>query len=70
MIYNSAPLWLAQELPDIAAMGTRMLRLQFMDEGPDEVSRIIQVYEAALAGRNYDYQPANRTRGHFRRGAE
>ncbi|MCI8505406.1 MAG: U32 family peptidase [Lachnospiraceae bacterium] len=70
VIYNSAPLWLAQELPDIAAMGTRMLRLQFMDEGPDEVSRIIQVYEAALAGRNYDYQPGNRTRGHFRRGAE
>lgn len=70
VIYNSAPLWLAAELPEIAAMGPEMLRLQFTTEKPEEVSLVIQAYEAALAGEKYTYQPEIRTRGHFRRGVE
>ncbi len=70
VIYNNAPLWLAEELPAIAALGTRMVRLSFTMEGPEEVSGVIRAFAAALEGREYGGAPKLRTRGHFRRGTE
>ncbi len=70
VIYNHAPLWLAEELPAIGAMGTRMVRLEFTTEGPEEVSGVIRSFEGALEGKRAEALPELRTRGHFRRGAE
>ncbi len=70
VIYNHAPLWLAGELPAIAAMNPRMVRLQFTTEGEEEVSLVIRAFKAALAGEGSFYQPKLLTRGHFRRGVE
>ncbi len=70
VIYNSAPLWLAQELSAVCAMNPQMVRLQFTTEGKEEVSLVARAYAAALKGENPGRQPENRTRGHFRRGVE
>ncbi len=70
VIYNHAPLWLAGELPTIAAMNPRMVRLQFTTEGPEETSLVIRSFETALLGGSSSYRPELRTRGHFHRGVE
>ena len=70
VIYNNVPLWLAEELPALAAMGTSMVRLEFTTEGEEEVSKVIRAFGAALEGDGDGDPPKLRTRGHFRRGVE
>ncbi|MCI9486180.1 MAG: U32 family peptidase [Lachnospiraceae bacterium] len=70
VIYNNVPLWLAEELPALAAMGTSMVRLEFTTEGEEEVSKVIRAFGAALEGDGDGGPPKLRTRGHFRRGVE
>ena len=72
VIYNSAPLWLADELPSVRSLKAPMLRLQFTVEDAGEVTKVIRTYEAFLKGEKGPdlYKPESRTRGHYRRGVE
>lgn len=70
IIYNSEPMWLADEIPVILKNGSAALRLQFTVEGAQEVREVIRVYIDTLAGESVCYQPSARTKGHFRRGVE
>lgn len=70
MIYNSDVLWLADEIPAIMRLKPSMMRLLFTTEEPEEVTRVLKAFGRALRGEEPGYQPAARTKGHFRRGAE
>ena len=70
MIYNSEPMWLADEMEAVLHLQPAAVRLQFTTEKPEEVSRVISAYADALRGKKPGYQPAARTKGHFRRGVE
>ncbi|MCD2491149.1 U32 family peptidase [Lacrimispora sp. NSJ-141] len=70
MIYNSDVLWLADEIPAIMRLKPSMMRLLFTTEEPGEVTLVLKAFGKALRGEEPGYQPAARTKGHFRRGAE
>ena len=70
VIYNSEPLWLADQMESVLALGPELLRLQFTTESRSETRAVIGAYETALYGEQPEYQPSAWTRGHFRRGVE
>lgn len=72
LIYNSVPLHLADAVArDMNMIGTKAVRLQFLNETPEKVSRILQLYSDILSGKPakeagiHDY-----TKGHYQRGIE
>ena len=69
-VYNSEPLWLADEMAALRECGFSAVRLQFTAEGRAETEKVIAAYAEARNGKDPDYQPAVRTKGHFRRGTE
>ena len=70
VIYNSEPLWLADETEAIRKLEAASFRLQFTTERPEEILSILKAYERALKGEEPGLMPAARTKGHFRRGVE
>ncbi len=70
MIYNSEPLWLADEMDALTRLSPDGLRLQFVSEGPKEIRSVVAAYRKALDGEAPDFMPQFRTKGHFRRGVE
>jgi U32 family peptidase len=50
-LYNAVPQTAAEYLPRLLARGARHLRVEFLDEGPDVVTRTLALYADALAGR-------------------
>lgn len=72
LIYNSVPLFLGQNIiKDMKAIGTKAIRLQFLNETPEEVSDILNFYCGILTG-DIGRSPAIRdyTKGHYQRGIE
>ena len=70
VIYNSEPLWLADQMESLLELGPELLRLQLTTETRSEACAVIGAYETALYGEQPEYQPSAWTRGHFRRGVE
>jgi len=65
-LYNSVPLNLIPNLEDLARIGARHFRLDFIDEGYEETRRILESYGSGSFGYSFE----NYTRGHYKRGVE
>jgi putative protease len=50
-LYNAVPQSAAEHLPRLAARGARHLRVEFLDDTPEEVARTLDLYRESLAGR-------------------
>jgi U32 family peptidase len=50
-LYNAVPQTAAEYLPRLISHGAQHLRIEFLDDEPEAVSRTIQLYADALAGR-------------------
>jgi putative protease len=50
-LFNAVPQTAAEYLPRLIARGARHLRVEFLDDEPDAVTRVIGLYRAALEGR-------------------
>jgi putative protease len=50
-LFNAVPQTAAEYLPQIVAAGARHLRVEFLDDDPEGVTRILGLYQDALAGR-------------------
>lgn len=70
VVYNTDPLWLADEMDDLRRLNALGLRLQFSTENFRETNNIISAYENALSYIPDTFEPDSYTRGHFRRGVE
>lgn len=65
-IYNSLPLNLISNLKDINSLGNINYRIDFIDEGKDEVKSILEAYSNG----KFQGEVKKITRGHYRRGVE
>ncbi len=50
-LFNAIPQTAAEFLPRLIAKGARHLRIEFLDEDPSSVERIVKLYREALEGR-------------------
>jgi len=50
-LYNAVPQSAAEYLPRLLSLGVRHLRVEFLDDDPGQVSRVIGLYRDAIAGR-------------------
>src|SRR4029453_12842322 len=50
-LYNAVPQTAAEYLPRLISRGVRHLRIEFLDDEPEAVSRTIRLYADVLAGR-------------------
>jgi putative protease len=50
-LFNAVPQTAAEYLPRLAALGARHLRVEFLDDSPEDVARTLALYADALAGR-------------------
>ena len=50
-LFNAVPQTAAEYLPRLLARGARHLRIEFLDDDPASVTRILGLYHDALAGR-------------------
>ncbi|MBE7030222.1 MAG: U32 family peptidase [Ruminococcaceae bacterium] len=62
VLYNSAPIYMAERMNEIRRSGVSFGRLIFTTESPDEAVQVVEAY------RNGDKPQANFTRGHYYRG--
>lgn len=70
VIYNSVPLSLLGEIKAVTEMGFSGIRLQFTNESPDEVRKVIRMaYDNMTLGTSYDLEE-DHTKGHYTRGVE
>jgi putative protease len=53
-LFNATAQSAAEAVPELLARGVRRLRVEFLDESPDEVRRTIELYRGLMAG---DRQP-------------
>ena len=71
VIYNSAPLFLADKAEEIRGLLPGELRLDFTVETGEQAYKLVKVYEDAfLHGRNVALPQTEYTRGHFKRGVK
>ena len=69
VIYNSAPLFLADKADEIRRLAPGELRLDFTTETGEEVKHAADLYrDAFILGRDVTAPAAEYTRGHFKRG--
>ncbi len=69
VIYNSAPLFLADKADEIRRLAPGELRLDFTTETGEEVKHAADLYrDAFILGRDMTAPAAEYTRGHFKRG--
>lgn len=52
-LFNAVPQTAAEYLPRLISRGVRYLRVEFLDDSPSSVTRILRLYQDAMAGR-YD----------------
>ena len=50
-LFNATPQTAVEHLPRLVAQGARHLRIEFLDESPDSVKRILGIYHDLLAKR-------------------
>ena len=74
-IFNAQRLILIEYLQELKAMGVRRFRLEFTNEGPEEVAQIVQAYVLALKENRVDQdwltvykEKQEYTKGHYHRG--
>ena len=71
VIYNSAPLMLADKYQQLEELGCRAFRLQFSTEDGKRTREIIDLYTLAFAkGKEVSLPKEEFTRGHFKRGVK
>lgn len=70
VIYNTDPLYLADEMEALLRLKPEGIRLSFSTESQKETKEVIGAYEEALRTGHTAYVPETFTRGHFRRGVE
>lgn len=71
VIYNSAPLFLADQAEEIRRLAPRELRLDFTIETAKEMRQIMGLYaDAFIRGREVKTPESEYTRGHFKRGVK
>ncbi len=69
IIYNSAPLFLADKAEEIRRLEPRELRLDFTIETGEELRQVIELYaDAFICGKTRTAPKTEYTRGHFKRG--
>ena len=61
-LYNSHVLWWADRLEELSGTGAAWLRLQFLEESPEDCAKVLRAYQAGEA------PPEGFTRGLYRRG--
>ena len=49
-LYNAVPQTAAEYLPRLQRRGARFLRIEFLDDAPDDVARVITLYRQVIAG--------------------
>jgi putative protease len=49
-LFNATPQTAAEYIPQLISRGARNLRIEFLDDTPDSVTRIIRLYKDVLAG--------------------
>ncbi|MBC8544050.1 U32 family peptidase [Bianquea renquensis] len=69
-IYSSEPIWLGDKPEVLRHLPVDGLRMFFLEEAPEEVSRTLTAYAHALEGKAAHNGPSSYTRGHFFRGVE
>lgn len=62
IIYNSAPIYMADRMNEVSKIKPHLLRFDFTTETPQEISRILNDYEKGKKSNNFF------TRGHFYNG--
>jgi putative protease len=50
-LFNATPQTAAEYIPQLISRGARNLRIEFLDDTPDSVARIVRLYGDVLAGR-------------------
>ncbi len=71
VIYNPSPLALLGMEASVERIGPSALRLQFLNETPEEMSAVIKAYgDSFLRGRKSGGPAGEYTRGHMKRGVE
>lgn len=70
VIYNSVPLSLLHDMPEIKKSRVGSVRLSFTDERPSEMRKIIAYFTEALTTSAKPADPTLHTRGHYVRGVE
>jgi putative protease len=50
-MYNATPQTAAEYIPHLTSRGARHFRIEFLDDSPESVTRIIGLYRDLLAGR-------------------
>ena len=50
-LFNAVPQTAAESLPRLLARGARHLRVEFLDDSPEDVAQTLALYSDALAGR-------------------
>lgn len=71
VVYNCAPLLMADLAEDIKALAPAGIRLDFTSEKKEEMRRILKMYEKAfLKGEEVKLPDMQYTRGHFKRGVK
>lgn len=73
VMYNTDPLMLAGEYPEVKRLGPEALRLQFSAESVQEMQRILELYEAVFLKEipfteSHPESDWSYTKGHFKRG--
>lgn len=71
VMYNSAPLFLADKSEEIRKLMPRQIRLDFTIENKEQVREICKIYvDAFTEGKKMEPQIREYTRGHFKRGVK
>ncbi len=71
VIYNSAPLMLADQKKEVESLNAKRLRLQFTAEKAEQVKEILALYgDIFINGRERKMPNTDFTRGHFKRGVK
>ena len=71
VMYNSAPLFLADKSEEIRKLMPAQIRLDFTIENKEQVREICKIYvDAFTEGKKMEPQIREYTRGHFKRGVK
>ena len=71
VMYNSAPLFLADKAEEIRKLMPAQIRLDFTVENKEQVREICKIYmNAFIEGKKMEPQIPEYTRGHFKRGVK
>ncbi len=62
-LFNAVPQSAAEFIPRLISRGARHLRIEFLDDDPASVQRIVRLYQDAMAGRRATKEPLAGTQG-------